>query len=367
MTVNPALATLLRRLHQGDISGARETIDQNPSGAHELTASLEHHELAGYCHALLRDEAMLHFLPADSRVRLESAYERQQKRNQLLLDLLGELRERLDDAGVPFLVMKGFLQSVRYAGGIDRRFMWDQDITIRPDDLEKTLEVTESMGLHAMSGGEAGTAQLLRHLHAVERVDGKRKVDIHWVFRNRQGGRKSYDDIAQHAQTVRIGDSDYQAISDLDSLTLSILGLADDIEHNRIKLRKIWDIYLILHHIDTTADWNSWFSELETDGSLSTTVNVLSFCLLILDAAEDVPNASRALQTRQDLLFVNSKPEANSIMAREGWNPANRILISRTQPDSALRYWASWLAGLPARKWHYRKLDRQRRRKRAGK
>lgn len=367
MTVDPAMTALLRCLHQGDKPSSRAIIDSNLASFHELTEALERHELAGYCHALLRDDAMADCLPANDRARLKSAYERQQKRNQLLLTLLSELRERLDDAGVTFLVMKGFLQSVRYAGGIDRRFMWDQDIIIRPDDLEKTIEVTEDMGLHAMSGGEAGTAQLLRHLHAVERVDVKRKVDIHWVFRNRRGGRKSYAQVAQRAQTVRIGDSDYQAISDMDSLTLATLGLADDIEHNRIKLRKVWDIYLILHHIDATADWDAWFLELEADGSLSTAVNVLSFCLLILNAGEDVPNARHALQTHQDLLFVNSEAEAHSIMAREGWNPANRILISRTQPDSAFRYWASWLAGLPARKWHYRKLDRQRRRKKSGK
>jgi hypothetical protein len=188
-------------VHLAQARRALAVLQQDPAA---WLAWLRHHELAGYCLAMLTATGLAGELPPALAEPLADAYRRQVRRNERLLTLLLELNQGLTQADVPFLVMKGFLTSLRFAGGMHRRLMWDQDILIRPTDLAATMAVAEGLGLRARAGRGLDPQHLVRHLHAIELVGKRRSIDIHWVFRNRRGMRRTYDQALGSAQTLRL-------------------------------------------------------------------------------------------------------------------------------------------------------------------
>jgi len=396
---NPTCETLrlLRALHRVDRLRPDPTDDQNrvahSAQARRSLAALQQdpatwldwlaqHELAGYCLAMLASAGLAGELRPEVGEPLANAYRRQVRRNRRLLELLVELDQRLTQAGVHFLVLKGFLSSVRFAGGMQRRLMWDLDILILPQDLVAVMTVAAGMGLSSPAGRRLDPRALLRRMHAIEFRGKRGTVDIHWVFRNRLGMRRSYDQALRNAQPLRLAFSPeptvnetppgpelraeqaqqpspgltVQAIGDLDSLTMAALGLANDIERSHIKLRKVWDLYLILDRIDADTDWRGWLTQLEQERSLNTVLNILSFCLKLVDAEADCPCIATLLHRYDDKLLLSRRETIAAVMARPRQSLGNRWLMSRLQPISTARYWAWWLGTLPLRYFYGRNI-----------
>ena len=317
---------------------------------------LEHHQLGGYCLALLQDTRLDSALLPAARERLALAHRRQVRRNERLLALLLALKARLDEAGIPFLLIKGFAVSVRFAGGLDRRLMWDQDILIRPRDLGPVMAAAESFGLRAQAGTGFNPERLTRVLHAIELKDLKRKLDVHWVFRNRAGMRRGYDAAATNAQLLQLGDAQLLAISDLDLLAMSCLSLLNDMERSNVRLRKVWDVYLMVKQLDATTDWTAWLDHPDLVPLRRTLLNVMAFCLALAACDEDCPQLRGQLDGQRDVLLMADRGRAECFMRRHRQSLINRGLMARLQPVPAIHYWAWWLGTLPLRIWHGRKL-----------
>jgi len=196
----------------------------------------------------------------------------------------------------------------------------------------------------------------LRRLHAIELLDERRNLDIHWVFRNRQGMRRTYAETIATAQPLELGAVRVHGIGDLDTLTMACLGLGNDIERSHVRLRKVWDVYLIAEGIDAWADWEGWLERLAREGSLKTVLNVLSFCLLAVAAADDCPRLRARLERHADALLIHDAAMIPRIMRRPRQSLGNRMLMSRLQPVSVARYWVWWLGTLPVRYWHGRNV-----------
>lgn len=317
---------------------------------------LEHHQLGGYCLALLQDTRLDGALLPTARERLTLAHRRQVGRNARLLALLLALKARLDEAGIPFLLIKGFVISVRFAGGLDRRLMWDQDILIRPRNLDAVMAAAESFGLRAQAGTGLDLKRLTRVLHSIELMDTKRKLDVHWVFRNRRGMRLGYDDLAPAAQRLTLDGTPVQAISDLDLLVVSCLSLLNDMERSNVRLRKVWDVYLMVRQLDAATDWTAWLGQPNLAPLRRTLLNVMAFCLALAAGDEDCPHLNAVLKHQGDWLLIHDRDQARRIMHRPRQSLANRWLTSCIQPVPALHYWSWWLSTLLVRVWHGRKL-----------
>jgi hypothetical protein len=343
---------------------------------------LARHELAGYCLAMSTAAGLAEELRPEVAEPLADAYRRQVRRNRRLLELLVELDQGLTQAGVHFLVLKGFLNSVRFAGGMQRRLMWDLDILILPQDLVAVMTVAAGMGLSSPAGRGLDPRALLRRMHAVEFRGKRGTVDIHWVFRNRLGMRRTYDQALRNAQPLRLAFSPeptlnetppgpelraqqaqqpsqgitVQAIGDLDSLTMAALGLANDIERSHIKLRKVWDLYLILDRIDAGTDWGNWLAQLEQERCQNMVLNIFAFCLKLVDAEADCPRIATLLQRYNDKLVLSHRETIAAVMARPRQSLSNRLLMSRLQPISMARYWAWWIGTLPLRFFYGRNI-----------
>ena len=317
---------------------------------------LEHHQLGGYCLALLQDTSLDGALLPAARERLALAHRRQVRRNERLLDLLLALKARLDEAGIPFLLIKGFAVSVRFAGGLDRRLMWDQDILIRPRDLGPVMAAAESFGLRAQAGTGLDTARLTGVLHAIELMDPKRKLDVHWVFRNRRGMRLGYDDLAPAARLLTMDGTQVLAISDLDLLVVSCLSLLNDMERSNVRLRKVWDVYLMVKQLDAATDWTAWLDQPDLVPLRRTLLNVMAFCLALTAGDEDWPHLRGLLECHGERLLIGDRGRAEHFMRRRRQSLVNRGLMARLQPAPAVHYWAWWLRTLPVRVWHGRKL-----------
>ncbi|WP_295887783.1 nucleotidyltransferase family protein [uncultured Thiohalocapsa sp.] len=317
---------------------------------------LEHQELAGYCGALLADTGLDEALLPAARERLTHARRRQSRRNRRLLELLRALKAGLEEAGVPFLLIKGFVVSVRFAGGLDRRLMWDQDVIVRPRDLGAVMAAGETLGLRARAGAGLDPARLTRVLHAIELLDAKRKLDIHWVFRNRRGMRLGYDDLAPAAQPLELGGTPVQAISDLDLLVVSALSLLNDMERSSVRLRKVWDVYLMVTQLDADTDWAGWLQRPDVRPLRRPLLNVIAFALALVADGDDCLRLRARLAEHRHLLRIAEPETARRIARRPRQSLVNRWLMSRVQPVPAAQWWAWWLGTLPVRVWHGRKL-----------
>jgi hypothetical protein len=354
---------LLRHLRRIDAEGS---VPSEPMATEQLARLqaapdawldwLEHHELAGYCGALLADTGLDDALVPAARERLTHAHRRQSRRNRRLLELLRALKARLEEAGAPFLLIKGFVVSVRFAGGLDRRLMWDQDILVRPRDLGVVMTAGESLGLRARAGSGLDPARLTRVLHAIELLDAKHKLDIHWVFRNRRGMRLGYDDLAPAARPLELNGTTVQAISDLDLLVVSALSLLNDMERSNVRLRKVWDVYLMVTQLDADTDWALWLQRPDVLPLRRPLLNVIAFVLALVADGNDSPRLRALLAEHADLLRIAEPEVARRIARRRRQSLVNRWLMSRVQPVPAAHWWAWWLGTLPVRVWHGRKL-----------
>ena len=363
--LEPGALALLRDLCGLDASGAGASSQAHAAAALLLRLQTEHgawcawlerHELTGYCFELLQDTGLEGVLLPDVRDRLASAHRRQVRHNERLLALLLALDAQLSEAGIPYLVIKGFPLSLKFAGGLHRRLMWDQDILIRPRDLGPVTAAAESLGLRAQAGAGVNPERLTRRLHAIELRDDKRKLDIHWVFRNRRGMRLSYEDVVDAAQPLILGGTEVQAASDLDLLAMSCLSLINDMERSAVRLRKVWDVYLMIAQMDSGTDWEAWLERPDIRPLRRTLLNVVSFCLALAAAEQDCPHLRASLDRHADLVLIRDRTLAFQITRRPRQSPVNRWLMARLQPVPALHFWAWWLGTLPIRYWHGRKL-----------
>ena len=262
----------------------------------------------------------------------------------------------LDAASIPFLLIKGFAISARFAGGLYRRLMWDQDILVRPQDLGSVMAAAESFGLRARAGTGLDPERLTRTLHAIELRDPKRKLDVHWVFRNRRGMRLGYADAAERAQPVPLGGQELRTLSDLDLLTMSALSLLNDMERSNVRLRKVWDVYLMITQLDAGSDWTAWLDRPDVAPLRRPLLNVTAFCLAVAGAGDDCPRLRAALARHPERLVLADTTAARRFLSRHRQSLVNRAITARLQSVPAAHYWAWWLGTLPVRVWHGRKL-----------
>lgn len=349
------ISDLLRLLLDGETAEARARLPALAHDADNLCGQLERSRLAGHFYLMARDLPLETCLPPAGIAMLASAAEQQlvrARRCRALLDLVGQ---KLSRAGIPFLTLKGLSLAQRFFGGVDRRFMWDVDILVQPPALDAAVRALADAGLHPAAGAQLNPRSRLWGIHAIEVRGEAGAVDIHHTLRRLPGIRFDIDPFWENAQAFSVDGKAYRTLSDLDTLLTVAVGLGTDIQTGHHNLRKIWDLYRILRALDTDTDWEAFLARREREGSQKLVLNVLAFCLLLLDAHTDCPRLAQALQGQNGQLLVVNEDHARAVFSRPRQHLGNRLLFSRLLPTPLPRYWLGWSLTLPARVWHYRK------------
>lgn len=358
--IHRLLTDLMRALLRGDIDSARAIFVSRDFSLEKALGLLKKNGLAGYFYVLCGHTGLADLIPAAQMEELAARYEAQDERNRHNVVLLSEVKGKLDDAAIPFLSLKGLYLAERFFGGVDRRFMWDLDILVHPEDFERAITAVAEIGLLPSSEARFDPTNSLWGIHAVQvrgTIHGNPGyVDIHHAIRSLPRVQFDHDALWRNSIEFQLGDSGFPTLCDIDTLLISAIGLGTDIQTSHHNLRKIWDVYIMLNDLDSTVDWTLFFARCERQGCLKLVLNVFAFVLLLLEAKPDCPRIGRAMAcTDPGLLCISNEKQADRVFARNRQNIFNRILFSRLLPVSPLHYWLDWMFTLPVRMWHYRR------------
>jgi hypothetical protein len=289
-------------------------------------------------------------LPEEARGELRAACLRQREVNAGYLRLLAEYTDLLEREGVGVLLLKGLHIAQRFHGTLDQRFMWDADALVQPADYQRAIRLAAGLGMRVRGRNSPRWLLRLASLHATEVRREAQSIDIHWCLRARPGYRIDYGGVWSRACAMEIGGHNFRVLSDEDALLLAVLEMASDMERSRIKLRSLWDFYLMLAALDDTLDWPAFLERRRAEGLLPLCVNMLSFGLFCLDGHGTFPGVAGALESYRPLLTLDSADTARAILGRPRKHLANRSVYAGLQPAPTPLYWLHRAVTSPLRK-----------------
>ncbi len=348
--------TLLKLVAANKIVEAEVLIATEPSLIEELCGFLKEAKLSGYFYTLIRDTSIIDQLTQQQHEVIHNRWLRQSDLNSAYLAMLIELQNRLTSEGVDMLILKGLAIATRFAGGMDRRFMWDTDILVRPEQMQTTIDVAKNMGFAELDSHLSTAILDFFDFHAVEIHRQQLSIDIHWSIRSQHGYRFDYRRIQADAQSIMIGGHPFRTLADQDALTFALIEIASDLERSHFKMRALWDVYLMLKAMDSVVDWPLFFQQRKQQRLLSIVINIFELCLLVLDCRVEFPALSQALTAHQALLLIDDRANALEIISRPPQNFKNRCWYARLQPMPQPLYWLWWLSTAPLRFAITRKL-----------
>lgn len=357
------LTDLMRLLESQEVEAARRLLEAHHSVAGELAQLLRENRLGGYFHTLVRETHLADLFPRRGYLGLEEQYLDQVERNRRIKRLLGGIAGRFEELAIPFLTMKGLYLSQRFFGDVNRRFMWDLDLLVRSADLEASLAAIRSLGLEPSSGMPLGISRRLWGVHAVELRGEGGKLDLHFAPRVLAGIHFDGDAMWKGAMEFELSGLTLPTLGDEDTLLVAAVGVGTDIQRGALNLRKVWDIYMMLKALDSSADWPAFLDRREAEGSLKLVINVFAFVGNLLGTMDDWPRLGAAMADKDQLVLITSESEARTVFARERGEFANRLLFSRLLPVSPASYWSRWLLTVPLRRIFYREDLKKRRQK----
>jgi hypothetical protein len=346
---SPDVLQVLKLIDRGFPESLASVSVQLASESISLFAAFDEANLDGLLYVMTESAGLLGCFDSEQTALLRSAYQRQLERNHAYLELLTSFRDRLQDNGIDMLLLKGLYIGERFGGGYQRRFMWDMDVMVLPQNLAQAIQLAADLVLAPTAGSPPRWLLDLVNLHAVEVSHRGRAIDIHWCFRNRPGYHVDYQRVWRNASQMAIGGAEFTVLSDEDALLLATLEMASDVERSRVKLRSLWDSYLMLAALDGSLDWSAFFAKREQEGLHCLAGNMLSFALHALQCHDQFPQLAAQLRQRGMDRLIGSEEAARQILERPEKDLANRVLYSRLQPRPAPLYWLRRAATSPLR------------------
>lgn len=350
------LTDLMRSLVRDDIDSACAIFGSKAFDFEKACELLKKNGLSGYFYTLVRNTELADLVPGPILDQLAADYHAQKKRILNNVALLGEIQGALSDASIPYLSLKGLYLGQRFFGDASRRFMWDLDILVHPEDFKPAIAAMATIHLHPSSPSRFDPTNPFWGIHAMQVRGDAGYLDIHHAIRSLPKINFDHATFWRDAVEFQLGDSRFPTLCDADTLLVSTIGLGADIQNSHHNLRKIWDVYMMLRELDATTDWQFLFAEYEKQGCLKLVLNVFSFCLLLLNAGQDCPRLERAMSSSNpDLMCISSEKQTDQIFARNRQSISNRLLFSHLLPVSPIHYWLDWMVTLPIRVWNHRK------------
>jgi hypothetical protein len=339
---------LLKFLNRGDARAIYRTAITERIDFAALLIFLAREEMGPWVHATARERNVLALFGRPLAEDVARAQAAQRARNVDQIEAISLIGRVLGAQEIDFVLLKGLHVAGRFWGGIDRRFTADIDILVRPREAGSALELLDGAGFSRPVGRLVPywAARFVHHALACRR--GNVSVDVHWTFRTKPGIRLDMDDVWRTCLRQRIGEVECNVLGDPYTLLIMILGVAIDIERGLCRLRKLWDLYLLLDHLDG-FDWPEFIAAREREGLLPLTVNVLALVLWRLDCHDEFPALAAELERHRGVLTVSDAGGAARILDGSPWRLRNHIWFARLQPAPTWYYGFWWAATLPLR------------------
>jgi hypothetical protein len=258
---------------------------------------------------------------------------------RLLLDAFVELQEVLTAAGVPVLILKGAVLGQRLYGGLDRRPQYDLDLLVGRASARTARRVML----------KAGYRMERRYQHAATLLRPPVEVDLHWALRSAPVYAIDHLRVWEDAVAIVLDGVPARTLSDEYLLLLLSSSLVEDAGLGVARLKQLCDLWLLVRELDGQFDWAAWFHARRPERLESVAANGLALTLEVLDARDDAPRLCDALEDRSDLLRIQGRDHARSLVSSPPGRAANSAWFDSVYPGSPFMYRVhSLLAGLPA-------------------
>jgi hypothetical protein len=163
-----------------------------PFSHDELAQLAQHaskHRVVPYLAAAIRDSSIA--AGAEVYSSLERTHATWTAHHLLTLTDLTVLQAMLDDASIPFLVIKGPVLAERYYPSPDLRMYEDLDLLVVPSDFPKVVQTLQDAGMTLVERNWALARDEFRgQLHLT--LSGGTLADIHWNVLNRERVRRGF-------------------------------------------------------------------------------------------------------------------------------------------------------------------------------
>jgi hypothetical protein len=338
---------LLKLLVAGDRQQVATQVLSRNIDFRELGTFLETEHLADFFLAQLEDHRLLKLFPGFLRNQLQWLRENHQIHNVQLRIAMARVQSMFAQQGIEVIVLKGVPLADRYWGGIDRRFVWDMDLLIKPADLGQAIRLINTAGFTPSSGHFLPRSIAMRLTHAVEFTKDTTSLDLHWAFRRRPGFSIDYQGVWQRAATWHYDGIDYSVPAAEDSLLVMLLGIAQDAERGHCTYRKLWDVYLWLQ-VEQDMDWEAFYLRCTNEGVAVLCLNMLVLTLLALDSEAEFPKLHDFLDQRHDSISCTAA-NVEMVLGRSRQHLGNRLWFARLQAVPAWLYLCWWTLTAPMR------------------
>jgi hypothetical protein len=207
---------------------------------HGLARAAAYHGIAGYVHAAA---AHLPVVPEEERTRLEAVRKRTAMNHLRGLAQLRFLRDTFDDAGIPWLVVKGPTLATPVHGASDLRWYGDLDVVVPPRQLEGALTALEARGCETLDRNwRLIHAEMKGEVHV--RLPMGTELDLHWHLLNDLRPRGAFSvpipALFERSQQLDVGGIEVPTLDPADTV-----------------------VYVVLHMMLSGADRLVWVKDLE--------------------------------------------------------------------------------------------------------
>ena len=336
--LSPALPSIARHAALGDRAALAAALAEADAPASEVGAALRYHHLIGLVLSVVVDHGLQPVLDATLLSAIEAQKPIQTLTPDALLRGFSGVREALEAAGIPVMLLKGLYFAERLYGAYERRPQFDLDILVRARHVRAAARVLSGLGF----------IRRAYDLHSMTFVRDGLKVDLHGWLRRAPAYRVDEAAVWQSARTVRVGTLDVLTLSD--EYTIVFLGLAcfEDIGQAMVRLKQLLDLFLLLRQVDATTDWDAFFARRASEGTTDVLMTVCALVLSLFEGEADATRLAAALRHRQSPLAAATRSEVLALVFAPRKHPANLAWFGRAYPGSLSRYLVSfWAAGFP--------------------
>lgn len=334
-----ALARVAKHAGLGEPEPLLAALAALAASAEDAAERLRAHHLVRLVHARLPEEALRARLPAALVDALASRRPIQRLPVATLLAAFDEVRAACAAAGVPLLLLKGFVFAERLYGGLERRPQHDVDVLVRRRDRRRALRLLRGLGF----------APKAYDLHSRTLVREGVAIDLHHVLRRAPAFALDEAELWRSATEQPVGARRVATLSDEHTLVLLVLASFEDLGQGMVKLKQLLDLYLLLRAVDPGFDWEGFFARRERENLAAVAAHVLALVATLFETAAELPELSAALARRRWQPLPVSREEALALVGAPRKDVASLAWFGRVYPGSLwLHLLWFWAGGFPA-------------------
>jgi hypothetical protein len=310
----------------GGVVEALAAIEDDPATA---GATLRRHHLVQLVRTVATDDGLRSRLPAPLVDALLAQRPEQSVEATVLLDVFGEVRDALDRAGIPVLLLKGPALSARLYGDLHRRPYRDVDLLVRGKHVAMAMETLQALGF----------VPRRRDYHSQTLARDAVQVDLHWSLHGMPACAPVEDSVWATACHVRVGGAQVVTTSDDYTVTLLALATLEDIGYGMVKLKQLLDLYLLLRAVDGAHGWDRFFTERRAENLDRVTANVLAMVSEVFEADSELLDLRAAIDAFDAEMGVHRRDDVAALLDHGRLRARNWAWFARVYPGSLLWFW----------------------------